>query len=379
MSRRILIDARLYGLENAGLGRYTMNLVDELAKLDQQNEYSVLLRKKYFNELKLPRNWQKVEADFRHYSLAEQLKLPKMIKGLKPDLVHFPHFNVPLNYQGRFVVTIHDLLMHWQKGKTATTLPIYKYFLKRAGYKTVFKKAISAEAIITPSQTVKEEILDYYKINPARVAVIYEGIDKSQFAKTDKEKLFEKYKIQLPYFIYTGNAYPHKNLERAIEAFVKLNKNGLRAYFYIASARNVFTKRTEKAILEKKAGDFVKILGFVPDDEISWLYKYAAGFLYPSLSEGFGLPGLEAVAAGTITLASRIPVFKEIYQESVIYFDPLSTESIKEALERVLVMKTEERTNLINKSGQFIKKYSWRKMAKETLQVYNVATKNGRR
>src|SRR3990167_9619406 len=100
---RIVIDARLYGLENAGLGRYTMNLVQELAKLDKENEYVVLLRKKYFNELKLPRNWQKIEADFRHYSLTEQLKLPKMIKNIKPDLVHFPHFNIPLFFRGKYV------------------------------------------------------------------------------------------------------------------------------------------------------------------------------------------------------------------------------------------------------------------------------------
>src|SRR3990167_4546569 len=112
---RILIDARLYGLENAGLGRYLMNLLAELSKLDKENEYTLLLRKKYFNRLKLPANFTAVKADFRHYSVAEQFMLPVLILKLKPDLVHFPHFNIPLFCPAPFVVTIHDILMHKQK------------------------------------------------------------------------------------------------------------------------------------------------------------------------------------------------------------------------------------------------------------------------
>jgi len=174
---RIVIDARLYGLENAGLGRYTINLINGLQKLDRKNEYSVLLRKKYFNQLNLASNWKKIPVDINHYSLREQIELPKIIYGLKPDLVHFLHFNVPVFYRGKFIVTIHDLLMHKQRGLEATTLTPSRYFLKRLGYMFVFRNAVKkAVKVIVPSQAVKDEVCYYYKLSSEKVIVTYEGI-----------------------------------------------------------------------------------------------------------------------------------------------------------------------------------------------------------
>jgi len=174
---KIVIDARLYGLENAGLGRYVINLISQLQKLDNNNEYIALLRKKYFNRLNFPSNWKKVLADINHYSFKEQLKLPKIIRSLEPDLVHFPHFNVPVFYRGRYLVTIHDLLMHKQRGLEATTLTPSRYYIKRLGYKYVFANAVkNAVKIIVPSQAVKDEVSYYYKLNPDKVIVTYEGI-----------------------------------------------------------------------------------------------------------------------------------------------------------------------------------------------------------
>jgi hypothetical protein len=172
---KILLDARLYGLENAGLGRYLINLINELAGLDRKNEYAILLRKKYFDELTLPPNWKKILADFRHYSLEEQFKLSGLIKKESPDLVHFPHFNVPLFYRGRYIVTIHDMLMHKFAGLSATTLPAAFYFFKQMVYKIVFRKAVLGSVkIIVPSGAVKDEIVSHYRINPEKIAVIYE-------------------------------------------------------------------------------------------------------------------------------------------------------------------------------------------------------------
>ena len=172
---RILIDARLYGLENAGLGRYTMNLVEELSKIDPKNEYVLLLRRKYFDSLTLPANWKKVLADVKHYSLAEQFKLSTLIKKENPDLTHFVHFNMPVIFKGKFIVTIHDMLMHKFAGLSATTLPAPLYFFKQLIYRFVFRKAIlDSQKIIVPSDAVKKEILDYYKIRTEKVEVIYE-------------------------------------------------------------------------------------------------------------------------------------------------------------------------------------------------------------
>ena len=173
---RILIDARLYGLENAGLGRYINNLVGKLSELDSKNEYVILLRKKYFDSLKLPGNWKKVLVEFRHYSFSEQLFLPLLINKEYPDIVHFPHFNIPIFYRGKFVVTIHDLLMHKQKGMDATTLSMFNYIIKRLGYRFVFDMAIrNSSYIVVPSNTVKDELVRVYKGVVEKINVIYEG------------------------------------------------------------------------------------------------------------------------------------------------------------------------------------------------------------
>jgi len=172
---KILIDGRLYGLENAGLGRYLINLIEELSKIDNKNNYVILLRKKYFDKLDLPGNWKKVLADFHHYSLAEQIKLPKIIHSENPDITHFPHFNIPLLYRGKYIVTIHDMLMHKFAGLSATTLPLPFYFLKQVIYKIVFRRAVTgAKRIIVPSNAVKAEVLNYYHIDPTKIEVIYE-------------------------------------------------------------------------------------------------------------------------------------------------------------------------------------------------------------
>lgn len=369
---KILIDARLYGLENAGLGRYLVNLIGELANIDKKNSYVLLLRKKYFKELSVPENWEKVLADFRHYSFIEQTKLPRIISKHKPSITHFPHFNVPLSFKGKYIVTIHDILMHKQKGKQATTLPAPLYYLKRIGYHRVFKKAVNgSEDIIVPSKFVKKELMDYYDLDEKKITVTYEGADTGIVSKGKKENILKKYNITSPYFIYAGNAYPHKNLKRVVEAIVLLNKEvDEKVIFAMTSARNVFTEKLKEVIKKAKAEKYVKLLGFVPDYDLGVLFKHSTAFIFPSLSEGFGLPGMEAIQAGTLVLASDISVFKEVYKDSVSYFNPLDFSSITKAMKDTMAIPEKEREKRIAKNQNFIKRYSWATMAKQTLKVY---------
>ncbi|KKR86820.1 MAG: mannosyltransferase B-like protein [Candidatus Woesebacteria bacterium GW2011_GWB1_41_10] len=172
---KILIDARMYGPEHTGNGVYTMNLVENLAKIDTKNEYIILLRRDKFNTLSFPPNWKKVETDFRHYTFTEQFKLPFIISKFKPDIVHFPHFNVPLLYFGKYIVTIHDLIMHKSKGGEATVRPFPIYQIWRLGYYLSFAKAVLGSAkIVVPSNSIKKELIDFYKIDEKKVEVIYE-------------------------------------------------------------------------------------------------------------------------------------------------------------------------------------------------------------
>lgn len=171
----IVIDARLYGPKNTGNGRYTQNLIENLSQIDSLNTYYILLRKIDFNVLKFPKNFIKILADFKHYSIEEQFKLPFIINNLKPDLVHFPHFNVPFFYFSKYVVTIHDLIMHKFTGNEATTRKFPLYQIWRIGYYLIFAKAVyGSTKIIVPSKTVKNELINYYKINSNKVEVTYE-------------------------------------------------------------------------------------------------------------------------------------------------------------------------------------------------------------
>jgi glycosyltransferase involved in cell wall biosynthesis len=368
---RVLIDSRLYGLENAGLGRYVMNLIRELQNIDKQNEYILILRKKYYESLKLQNNFKKILGDVRHYSLLEQIKILRTINKENLDLVHFPHFNLPLAYKGKFVVTIHDMLMHRQKNKDSTTLPSYLYHFKRIGYKKIFNKAIfESDRIIVPSKSIKNEITEYYKIPGDKVVITYEGIDGNIKPVTNGEYIFKKYSIDAPFFIYAGNAYPHKNLKRAIEAVSGINnKYDRKILFLIASSRNVFVERLSR-LLDDESKSFIKILGFVPDSELAFLYKNSLGFVYPSLSEGFGLPGLEAMSVGTLALVSDIPVFREIYQKAAFYFNPYDFSSIQKTMEDVYELDLKKRKLMIERGKEFVNQYSWRKMAQQTLSVY---------
>lgn len=173
---KILIDARLYGPKDTGIGRYTQKLVDNLSQIDSKNHYLILFRHGDYESLNLPKNFIKILADFRHYSFSEQFKLPFLLYKLKPDIVHFPHFNVPLFYFGKYIVTIHDLIMHKFKGGEATTRAFPVREIWRLGYYIVFAKAVyGSTKIIVPSNTVKNELLDYYKIKKEKVEVTYEG------------------------------------------------------------------------------------------------------------------------------------------------------------------------------------------------------------
>jgi len=369
---KILIDGRFWGMENAGLGRYTINLVEELQKIDNKNEYLLLLRKKYFNKLTLPGNWIAVPADFKHYGLQEQIKLPGLISSYKPDIIHFLHFNIPLFLKMPYIVTIHDILMHKQKGLAATTLPFFSYFAKRLGYKTVFRKAVvGAERIIVPSRSVKKEVVNYYRIDPGKIDVTYEGYDERILCKGDRKTVLRKYGINSGYFIYAGNAYPHKNLKRLIEAIILLNReSGAKVLLVIATSRGVFEKRLKNDIKKAGATEYVKLLGYVPESDLGALFENSIAFVFPSLSEGFGLPGLEALASGTLLIASDIPVFREVYKESAFYFNPYDFSSIEKAMKNVADLEKSKREEAVKEGQEFARRYSWAKMARETLKIY---------
>lgn len=373
---RIVIDARFYGLENAGLGRYTVGLLSHLSRVDKENDYIVLLRKRYFDLLKFPGNWKKVLAEIPHYTLREQLFLPFILKQQKADMFHALNTSVPVLYFGPFVVTAHDTTQIRFDTK-ATTLPLPLYYLKFVLYKFVYWWAIKHSiAVCTPSRAVKREIVGMFNVSKTKVYVTYEGVDTQKDTKIiGRDSVLKKFRLEKrQYFLYVGNAYPHKNLKRAIHAIRKVNEGfNKKILFAIVTSRTKFANRIEKNIKKVGAEKFVRILGFVPDNELQVLYRNSLAFVFPTLSEGFGLPGLEAMAAGTLVLSSNIPVLKEIYKENALYFNPIDINEIAERMKDVVKMKVIEREHKILNGQKFVKKYTWDKTAKETTDVYKRA------
>jgi glycosyltransferase involved in cell wall biosynthesis len=368
---KIIIDARMYGLEHAGIGRYLVNLIDQIEKQDNKNEYLVLLREKYFHELSFKnKNFQKILADYQHYSFKEQIALIIQLIKLKPDLIHFPHFNVPLLYFGKYVVTIHDLIKHESRGTmTSTRFPLIywlKFFVYRLVAWATIKKAVK---IITPSYFWQKELIKRFRLPKEKIVVTYEGFDENLLLKKSKispQNILAKYKIKKPFVVYTGSLYPHKNVEILVKAVGKTNQ-GLS--LVIVCARNIFYERFLAKIEKMGFSKSVNLVGFVPDEEIAGLYSQAEAFVFPSLWEGFGLPGLEAMALELPLLSAKASCLPEVYGQAALYFDPYNLDDLMEKIEKIGKDK-KLREGLIKKGLVQVRKYSWEKMGKETLKVY---------
>lgn len=364
---KIGIDVRLWGTQHAGIGRYTEELVRNLQDIDTDIEYVLFCRKNDSDKIPVKANWRRVVADIPHYTLREQVLLPGIFKRENLDLLHVPHFNVPIRYKGRFIVTIHDILWHQMKGLNFTTLPAPLYLIKHLGYRAVVKNAVSrAEKIIVPSKSVKTDLIKTFNVAEAKIAVIYEGISTLQFsyARAYKNGILRQY------ILYVGSLYPHKNVESVVRALKLVpNAQSLVPNLVVVCGRSIFWEKFKKFIEKENAQSFVKLVGYVSDKELGALYKNAQAFVFPTLSEGFGLPGLEAMAAGTPVVCSDIPVLHEIYGDAVLYFNPRDANDITNKIMQILANE-KLRAELVSKGKSKVKLYSWRKMAEETLKVY---------
>lgn len=369
---RIGIDARFFGPIGKGLGRYTQKLVEKLEKLDLVNEYLVFLKKENFDEYQPQNpNFKKVLADYKWYSISEQLSMPRLLRKYKLDLVHFPHFNVPFLYKEKFVVTIHDLiLIHFPTIKNTTLNPLY-YWIKFIAYRLIINFAIGrSEKIIAVSEFTKKDIVENYENIPLeKIIVTHEACEDFCMLSPNKDvEILKRYAIIKPYLIYVGNAYPHKNLEKLVGAFSSLHEKHPDLSLVLVGKEDYFYRRL-KDVVAKKGIDRVVFVGYVPDYDLDTLFHNAKAFVFPSLYEGFGLPPLEAMAKGLPVICSDHPCMREILGESAYYFNGKIEAAIAKAID--LVLLNNDLQNKIREAGyRQIKKYSWKKMAEETMGVY---------
>lgn len=372
---RIGIDARLYGLEHAGLGRYVKKLVDEIVIQNKENTYVLFLSSKHASKFADKKNIKVVVTNIPIYGFLEQLVLPFVFAKEKLDLLHVPHFNAPIFYPGKLVITIHDLIKHHSIGKDTTTRQPWIYYLKRFGYLIATNIILrKASIIICPSEYVKNDIVKIFHKDKNKIVVTYEAVDsslkKTELSPEEKKEILSKYNLNQPFVIYTGSVYPHKNIEILINAIEEHNKTKeVDLELALVCARSVFWERLNAKITNKGLEKYIKMLGFVEDEDMNKLYSLALALVHPSKMEGFGLTGLEAMKLGVPVVSSNATCLPEIYGDAALYFDPVDVHGLVFLLETIIKDK-DLRESLIEKGIAQAKKYSWKKMAKETIGIY---------
>jgi glycosyltransferase involved in cell wall biosynthesis len=350
---KIGIDARNDG---TGVGRYTFSLIRELAKLDRDNEYTLFLNAKRYASYQAPGpNFRAVEADIPWFGVREQLVLPRLVARERLDLVHYPHLTVPLLERTPFVVTVHDL-NYLDADATARRAVL------RAGYRIELRKARRARKLIAVSEHTRNEVVRLLGVDPRRVAVIHEAAD-APAVEPDPATL-ERYRIDAPFFLYVGSAYPYKNLARLIEAFALVEGD---YRLVLAGDQEDFG-----AALREQASERVVFTGPVSEPELAALYSGALAYAFVSLSEGFGLPGLEAMAAGVPVVAAHAASLPEVYGGAARYTDPRHVGLIAAALTNV-AGDEELRRQLVADGRERAAEFSWTRTAEQTLAVYREA------
>lgn len=383
-----------------GIGRYIEQLTKELFQQDRTNEYILFLREPVYSRYQVPgTRFRKVRAPERWYGLAEQVTFPLRLWRAKLDLLFVPQFNVPLFVPCPFVVTIHDVTQLFMPGP----LQVHSAF-RRWAFRIVFGSALKrARAVIAVSEYTKNEIIKHFRADPKKLHVIYEGpgligladqreirnprsdLPAEASAKGGIRNSFEfrDSNFEIPhgeYLLAVGVWRPHKNFTGLLDAFALLRKRD-----EFSSLKLVLVGEEDPRYPEVR--ERIAALGLrssvltprVSDDTaLAQWYKGARAVVVPSLYEGFGFVGLEALSFGVPVVASNTAALPEILNGAAIYFDPRDPHDMAWALARVL-RDAEERRRILAAAPEILSRYSWERAARQTLEVFVKAAKRGER
>ena len=260
---RIGIDARFAGVHERGIGRYVFELASHLISSARMQKHKLVLFVTEDNKqlFKTTHNIGKVVVTQKWYSFAEQVKLPKIITDAHIDLMHFPHYNVPLVYKGDYIITIHDMILNRHRTSNASTKKGYIFFAKYFAYRVVLRNALkNAKKIIAVSAFTKREIIALYPKIKTPITVIHEGVSDLP----EEEPLNQKNKIPKQFIVSVGSAYPHKNLEYALKLAVPLLRQHSTSYVLVGR-EDYFYTRLRKFVQDNNFGDVVIFFGQASD------------------------------------------------------------------------------------------------------------------
>ncbi|RLC37645.1 hypothetical protein DRH29_00930 [candidate division Kazan bacterium] len=370
-SYRIGIDARLFGTRQAaGIGIWVEELIGHLLKLDKVNQYIAIMLPEtaeffpfYANNLK------KQIVRFPHYTYSEQFLYPRILKKMKLDLIHYTNFNTPIFFKGtKSIVSIYDLTLWFYPGRKQRS------WFRRMIYRYVMKKSCeNASRIIAISNKTKQDIIKFINIDPSKIDVVYAAAPKRRKVAIDArraDQIFSKHNISRPFFLYVGQWRQHKNLVRLIRAFALLKRQyNLDYQLVLVGQVDEYASEIPRVIKQLGLQDSVITTGYISDNNLSIFYDRAEIFVFPSLYEGFGIPPLEAMSAGTPVISSNASVMPEVLGDAAVYFDPTNIKDMADTMYKVASSFTIKK-QLKDKGFKQIKKYSYTKMAREILAIY---------
>jgi glycosyltransferase involved in cell wall biosynthesis len=367
---KIYIDGTIYSLQKGGgITRYTNELIEGFIKLGY--EVTLIIHPKTFNQAIKNNKLKIIEIDsilninnkllrILTYPF-HKLKIEQYFKknNLKEGVFHSTYFTHYKNLKIPQILTIHDL--------TIEKFPIYFNKINDKIFLQLTKKAIiKSDAIICVSQQTVDELCNYYKVPKLKTNVTHLGVNPAFNTKTENEiSAFRKCKSLLkPYILFVGRRSTYKNFENFILAYSMWEQKD--KFLLVTIGGGIYTNKEINLIDKLGLSNNIISFDFVTEEELVMFYNCAHVFIFPSLSEGFGLPLLESMACSTIVLASDLPVFREITGDVPYYFNPHYTESIIKALNDSV---TKNQTK-INDGLELVKKFTWGNTVEKTLRIY---------
>lgn len=370
---RTLMDARY-----SGVAEYALNLIKEILKLDNHNEYRLFYN--CFGDCpNIPKfDGEKVKAvkysypnKIFNYLLVKIFNWPKIDQALEVDLFFMPHLNfIGLSGAAKSVITIYDLsFLRYPEFFSARQ----NFWHKMVNVKKLLKKF---DIIVAVSENTKRDVIELCGVSENKIKIIYAGVGEEYRKIVDRDKFLEvknKYNLPDKFILYLGTLEPRKNVDGIIRAYnqLRINNYELRNIkLVLAGAKGWKSENIYSEWHKSEFKDDIKFLGYIDSADRVYLYNLASVFVYPSFYEGFGLPPLEAMASGAPMVMSYAASLSEVAGGAALMVDPYNINELAGALAAVL---TDEklRNNLIKKGFEQAKKFSWEKTAREYLKIFN--------
>ena len=367
---RIGVDARLMQHQPAGITRYTRHLVQELAKLNQQDEFITFQHRRHRTPLIEQANFRRATLFAPVHTHIEQYLLPLELMRFSLDLLHSTDFIPPLYTTIPTVITVHDLaFLHWPNFLTKDSA---------AYYGQIDRAVRHAKHIIVPSESTKQDLTNMLGVPPIKISVIYEAADERFVPlpiEATRAEVRQKYHLPESFILFVGTIEPRKNVNGLIRAFHHLrNKYGVSdTALVIAGGSGWLFNETLELIRQLDLEQSVFLVGRVVDEELHKLYVAARCHVLAAHYEGFGLPPLEAMACGTPTIVSNVSSLPEVVGDAALLVDPSNWEEIAVAIHRLL-SDDQLHAELREKGLQRARYFNWESAARRTMEVYRLVS-----